>query len=81
MPFLPESPRRLVAVGKVEEAKSALRKVYGSSVTEVFIEREVRLINDDINTSRSGSFRDFLHKDNFMPLIIGKFYLFLPAFS
>ncbi|KAI8877626.1 general substrate transporter [Backusella circina FSU 941] len=70
MPFLPESPRRLVAVGKIEEAKNAIRRVYGDSVTEVFIEREVKLINDDINTSRSGSFRDFLHRDNFKPLII-----------
>lgn len=71
MPFLPESPRRLIAIGKMEEAKSAIRKVYGDSVTERFIEREVQMIDDDIHACRSGSFRDFLHRDNFMPLIIG----------
>ncbi|KAI8076704.1 general substrate transporter [Gilbertella persicaria] len=70
MPFLPESPRRLVAIGKMEEAKRAIRKVYGNSVTDVFIEREVKMIDNDIHTCRSGSFRDFVHRDNFMPLII-----------
>ncbi|KAI8369044.1 hypothetical protein BD560DRAFT_352574 [Blakeslea trispora] len=70
MPFLPESPRRLVAIGKIEEAKEAIRKVYGNSVTDVFIEREVQMIDVDIHTCRSGSFRDFVHRDNFMPLII-----------
>lgn len=72
MPFLPESPRRLIAVGKLDQARSAYRKVYGDSVTEVFIEREIKMIDDDIHACRSGSFKDFLHRDNFMPLIIGK---------
>jgi SP family myo-inositol transporter-like MFS transporter 13 len=71
MPFLPESPRRLVAVGKIDQAKQAIRKVYGDSVTDLFIDREVKLITDDIYTCRSGTFRDFLHRDNFMPLVIG----------
>ncbi|CAO0791599.1 unnamed protein product [Mucor circinelloides] len=70
MPFLPESPRRLIAVGKLDQARSAYRKVYGDSVTEVFIEREIKMIDDDIHACRSGSFKDFLHRDNFMPLII-----------
>ncbi|OBZ83167.1 Proton myo-inositol cotransporter [Choanephora cucurbitarum] len=70
MPFLPESPRRLVAIGKMDEAKRAIRKVYGNSVTDVFIEREVQMIDADIHTCRSGSFRDFAHRDNLMPLII-----------
>ncbi|KAG2214132.1 hypothetical protein INT46_001866 [Mucor plumbeus] len=70
MPFLPESPRRLIAIGKFDEARSAYRKVYGDSVTEVFIEREIKIIDDDIHACRSGSFKDFLHRDNFMPLII-----------
>lgn len=72
MPFLPESPRRLVAIGKFDEAKSAIRKIYGDSVTETFIDREIKMVDDDIHACRSGSFRDFLHRDNFMPLIIGK---------
>ncbi|KAI8056359.1 general substrate transporter [Thamnidium elegans] len=70
MPFLPESPRRLIAIGKIDEAKSAIRKVYGDSVTDTFIDREVKMIDDDIHVCRSGSFKDFLHRDNFMPLII-----------
>lgn len=71
MPFLPESPRRLIAVGRFEEANRAIRKIYGESVTETYIEREIQMIDQDIHACRSGSFRDFLHKDNFMPLIIG----------
>lgn len=70
MPFLPESPRRLIAIGKFEEANRAIRKIYGESVTETYIEREIQMIDQDIHACRSGSFRDFLHKDNFMPLII-----------
>ncbi|KAI7906785.1 uncharacterized protein BX663DRAFT_548926 [Cokeromyces recurvatus] len=70
MPFLPESPRRLIAIGKYDEAKAAIRKIYGDSVTDVFIDREIKVIDNDIHTCRSGSFRDFLHKDNFIPLII-----------
>lgn len=74
MPFLPESPRRLIAIGKFEEANRAIRKIYGESVTETYIEREIQMIDQDIHACRSGSFRDFLHKDNFMPLIIGKLW-------
>jgi SP family myo-inositol transporter-like MFS transporter 13 len=77
MPFLPESPRRLIAIGKFDEAKRAIRKVYGDSVTDVFIDREIKMIDDDIHACRSGTFKDFLHKDNFMPLIIGKFLRFM----
>ncbi|KAI9471964.1 MAG: general substrate transporter [Benjaminiella poitrasii] len=70
MPFLPESPRRLIAIGQYDKAKAAIRRIYGDSVTDVFIDREIKMIDNDIHTCRSGSFRDFLHKDNFMPLII-----------
>lgn len=70
MPFLPESPRRLIAIGKMSEAKRAIRKIYGNSVTDTFIEREIKLIDDDVHACRSGSFKDFLHRDNYMPLII-----------
>ncbi|EIE90481.1 hypothetical protein RO3G_15192 [Rhizopus delemar RA 99-880] len=70
MPFLPESPRRLIAIGRLEEAKKAIRKIYGDSVTDTFIEREVKIVSDDVYACRSGSFKDFLHRDNFMPLII-----------
>ncbi|RCH93849.1 myo-inositol transporter, partial [Rhizopus azygosporus] len=70
MPFLPESPRRSVAIGKLDDARKAIRKIYGDSVTDVFIEQEIRMINDDVHACRSGTFKDFMHKDNFMPLII-----------
>ncbi|KAF7721926.1 hypothetical protein EC973_003939, partial [Apophysomyces ossiformis] len=70
MPFLPESPRRLIVVGKIDEAKDALRKIYGSSVSDSFIDKEVAVIQEEINLSRSGSFRDFLQRDNLKPLII-----------
>ncbi|KAG1415912.1 hypothetical protein G6F58_006249 [Rhizopus delemar] len=70
MPFLPESPRRLIAIGRLEEAKKAIRKIYGDSVTDTFIEREIKIVSDDVYACRSGSFKDFLHRDNFMPLII-----------
>ncbi|RCI03132.1 Sugar (and other) transporter [Rhizopus stolonifer] len=70
MPFLPESPRRLIAVGRLEEARKAIRKIYGDSVTETFIDREIKMTSDDVHTCRSGSFKDFLHRDNFRPLVI-----------
>lgn len=70
MPFLPESPRRSVAIGKMDDARKAIRKIYGDSVTDVFIEQEIRMIDDDVHACRSGTFKDFMHKDNFMPLII-----------
>lgn len=77
MPFLPESPRRLIAIKKYDEAKSAIRKVYGNSVTDTFIDREIKIIDDDIHACRSGSFKDFLHRDNFMPLMIGEYTIYI----
>ncbi|KAL0090295.1 general substrate transporter [Phycomyces blakesleeanus] len=70
MPFLPESPRRLVITNKLEQAKSTLRKIYGPEVTEAFIENQVRLMLDDVNSSSSSSFKDLIHRDTLRPLII-----------
>ncbi|CAO3695506.1 unnamed protein product [Rhizopus stolonifer] len=70
MPFLPESPRRLIAIGRIEQARKVIRRIYGDSVTDSFIEREIKLIHDDFQVCHSGSFKDFLTKDNYMPLII-----------
>ncbi|KAG0183507.1 hypothetical protein DFQ29_002561 [Apophysomyces sp. BC1021] len=70
MPFLPESPRRLIVIGKVDQAKTTLRKIYGSSVSDKFIDKEVSVIQEEIDVSRSSSFKDFLHRDNLKPLII-----------
>ncbi|RCH79217.1 hypothetical protein CU098_003415, partial [Rhizopus stolonifer] len=70
MPFLPESPRRLIAIGRIEQARKVIRRIYGDSVTDSFIEREIKLIHDDFQVCQSGSFKDFLTKDNYMPLII-----------
>ncbi|KAI9259355.1 general substrate transporter [Sporodiniella umbellata] len=70
MPFLPESPRRLITVGRLDEARHVIRKIYGDSVSEQFIEQEIRTTSDDVLLCRSGSFKDFLHRDNLRPLLI-----------
>ncbi|KAI8374737.1 general substrate transporter [Radiomyces spectabilis] len=70
MPFLPESPRRLVAIGKIDKARSALRKIYGASTSESFIENEIAAIDNDIRLCKSGTFRDLFTRQNLRPLII-----------
>lgn len=73
MPFLPESPRRLIAVGKTDQAKTSLRKIYGDSVTEDFLNREIADIAREVEISRQSSFKDFKKRENYWPLVIGKY--------
>lgn len=72
MPFLPESPRRSVIVNQLDKAKASLRKVYGESVSESFLDKEVANIAHDVEITRSSTYKDFLLRENYWPLIIGK---------
>ncbi|ORZ08710.1 and other transporter-domain-containing protein [Absidia repens] len=70
MPFLPESPRHLVVTGNEDEAKKVIRRIYGDSVSDAFIENEISHISQDIRTSRAGEFKDFKLPEHYKPLII-----------
>ncbi|CAO3594897.1 unnamed protein product [Absidia cylindrospora] len=70
MPFLPESPRHLVISGKKDQARKVIRKIYGDSVSDAFIDNEITLIADDINISHAGRFKDFKSAEHYKPLII-----------
>ncbi|RCH85185.1 myo-inositol transporter [Rhizopus stolonifer] len=70
MPFMPESPRRMVVVGDIEMAKHTLQKIYGCSVTDEFISREIEAIQQDMQHTSLGNYRDFLKPENFKPLRI-----------
>ncbi|ORY97493.1 general substrate transporter [Syncephalastrum racemosum] len=70
MPWMPESPRRMVVAGKFDEAHDTLRRIYGTSVTDEFIDQELEDIKHDIKQSETGSYRDLFHPPNIRPLLI-----------
>lgn len=70
MPFMPESPRRMIFVSEIEAAKHTLRRIYGYSVSEEFICQEVEAIQEDMQNTNLGTYHDFLKPENFRPLII-----------
>ncbi|EPB89902.1 hypothetical protein HMPREF1544_03285 [Mucor circinelloides 1006PhL] len=70
MPFMPESPRRMVATNNLAEAKRTLQKIYGSSVSDRFIDQEIETIQEDMLQSSLGAYRDFLLRQNLKPLLI-----------
>lgn len=72
MPFMPESPRRMVAMNDLAKAKQTLQKIYGSTVSDRFIDREIETIQEDMLQSNLGTYKDFLLRQNLKPLLIGK---------
>ncbi|KAG0748093.1 hypothetical protein G6F62_004258 [Rhizopus arrhizus] len=70
MPFMPESPRRMIFVSEIEAAKHTLRRIYGYSISEEFICQEVEAIQEDMQNTNLGTYHDFLKPENFKPLII-----------
>ncbi|KAL9551619.1 hypothetical protein MBANPS3_004173 [Mucor bainieri] len=70
MPFMPESPRRMVATNNLAEAKRTLQRIYGASVSDRFIDQEIETIQDDMLQSSLGTYRDFLLRQNLKPLLI-----------
>ncbi|KAI8342427.1 general substrate transporter [Chlamydoabsidia padenii] len=70
MPFLPESPRHLVITGRKEDARKVIRKIYGNSVDDRFIDNEINLISEDIDISHAGQFKDFRLAEHYKPLFI-----------
>ncbi|KAI8637281.1 hypothetical protein BD408DRAFT_375425 [Parasitella parasitica] len=70
MPFMPESPRRMVAINDLAEAKRTLQRIYGSTVSDAFIDSEIETIQEDMLQSSIGTYRDFLLPQYLKPLLI-----------
>ncbi|KAI7896799.1 general substrate transporter [Mucor mucedo] len=70
MPFMPESPRRMVAQNKLALAKLTLQRIYGTTVSDEFINNEIETIQEDMHQSSQGTYRDFLKRQNMKPLLI-----------
>ncbi|CEP19720.1 hypothetical protein [Parasitella parasitica] len=70
MPFMPESPRRMVAINDLAEAKRTLQRIYGSTVSDRFVDREIETIQEDMLQSSIGTYRDFLLPQYLKPLLI-----------
>ncbi|KAI9270618.1 hypothetical protein BDA99DRAFT_433894 [Phascolomyces articulosus] len=70
IPFVPESPRYMIATGQNEGARAVLRKIYHGSTTDEFIEQEVDMIEQSIKLSSSGSFKELFSSENLRPLLI-----------
>jgi SP family myo-inositol transporter-like MFS transporter 13 len=75
MPFMPESPRRMVANNDLARAKQTYQRIYGPTVTEQFIDREIESIQEDMLQSSLGSYNDFLNHQHMKPLLIGTMHL------
>lgn len=71
MPFMPESPRRMVANNDLDRAKQTLQRIYGPSVSEQFINHEIESIQEDMLQSSLGSYKDFVCYQHMKPLLIG----------
>ncbi|RCH99340.1 myo-inositol transporter, partial [Rhizopus stolonifer] len=70
MPFMPESPRQLVVNHQIGAAKHTFQKIYGSSISNEFLDREIKAIQQDMENTSLGRYRDFLKPRNFRPLLI-----------
>lgn len=70
MPFMPESPRRMVLTNDIMAAKQTLQKIYGQHVSEAFINREIEAIQEDMQNSSLGTYQDFKRPENLKPLMI-----------
>ncbi|KAI8337778.1 general substrate transporter [Blakeslea trispora] len=71
LPFLPESPRHNVVYHQLDAAKETFRKIYGTSVSNEFIENEIRTIEKDRLQSDQSTYRVlFSNKQNRKPLLI-----------
>jgi hypothetical protein len=73
LPFLPESPRQLIVKGKNEQAAAALKRIYGNLVPETFVETEMLRIQQGIETTKSGTYKELFQSYNRKPIIICKF--------
>ncbi|KAI7867955.1 general substrate transporter [Spinellus fusiger] len=70
MPFLPESPRRLVTNNQLDEAKSVFRKIYGDQVSDAFIDNEIQTMLEETSLSKGSTYGDLLKKNTLRPLLI-----------
>jgi hypothetical protein len=72
LPFVPESPFRAIARGKVDRARQSIRRLYGSSedVETKVAEIETILANEQAAAKQAGSFRDCFNRQNRLRTII-----------
>ncbi|KAI9494798.1 general substrate transporter [Zychaea mexicana] len=70
LPFVPESPRYMVATGQIDKARIVVRKIYATSTSDEFIEQELAAIEQSVKLSASGSFQELLSAENLRPLLI-----------
>lgn len=70
LPFLPESPRQLIAKGKNDQAVSALIRIYGKNVPETFVETELLRIKQGIEITKNGTYAELFKSYNRKPMII-----------
>ncbi|KAG2228306.1 hypothetical protein INT45_011098 [Circinella minor] len=70
LPFVPESPRFMIATGQIDDAKAVLRKIYHESTTDEFIDQEIYSIEQSVKLDSSGSFQELLSAENLRPLLI-----------
>ncbi|KAI8982622.1 general substrate transporter [Pilobolus umbonatus] len=69
LPWMPESPRRMVARNDVVGARRVLKKIYPIAEDEV-IEDEIRSIQKDVIESTKGKYSDFKQSQYARPLLI-----------
>jgi MFS family permease len=65
LPFIPESPFRLLAMKKTEEARKSIARLYGSHKVEEKMENIRMILEDQAQAAeQSGSFRDCFNAKN-----------------
>ncbi|KPI37682.1 General alpha-glucoside permease [Cyphellophora attinorum] len=65
LPFIPDSPFRLLARGKEDAARKSIRKLYGEATVDTRVE-EIRdiLTNEEAAAKQGGSYRDCFNSVN-----------------
>ena len=65
IPFVPDSPYRLLARNKVEAAKKSIRKMYGAEVVEIKVAEIQGILRDEsASAEQAGSFKDCFNSAN-----------------
>jgi hypothetical protein len=72
LPFVPESPFRAIARGKIDRARQSIRRLYGSSedVETKVDEIQTILANEQAAAKQAGSFRDCFNSQNRLRTLI-----------
>jgi hypothetical protein len=82
LPFLPDSPFRLLARGKTELARKSIAKLYGKDVVETKMGEIQALLTNESNAAKeAGSFKDCFNKQNRLRTLIALSVFFFQANS